>query len=73
LAASTSAGAGAHGSSPQKLAQLQQITRGSFTTALDHILLVAAVIAFVSGVLCFVLIRQEDFVAHAPGAPETPA
>ena len=60
-----------HGGSAQKLAALNQITRGSFTTALDHILLVAAVIAFVSGVLCFVLIRQKDFVQH--GAEEAPA
>ncbi len=56
---------------PQQLATLQQIARGSFTTALDHILLVAAVIAFVCGVLSFVLIRQKDFVQHA--APDAPA
>src|SRR3954471_15280036 len=65
--------AGSNGGSPQQLAALQQITRGSFTTALDHILLVAAVIAFVSGILCFVLIRQKDFVRHDPGATEAPA
>jgi hypothetical protein len=47
---------------------LRQVTRGSFTTALDHILLVAAIIAIVCGVLTFVLIRQKDFVQH--GAPE---
>ena len=54
------------GGSQKQLAALQQVTRGSFTAALDHILLVAAVIAFVSGLLSFVLIRQKDFVAHAP-------
>src|SRR4051794_1043866 len=54
----------AGGGGPAKLATLQQITRGSFTAALDHILLVAAVIAFVCGVLSFVLIRQQDFVRH---------
>jgi EmrB/QacA subfamily drug resistance transporter len=59
------------GGSPQQLAALQQITRGSFTTALDHILLVAAIIAIVCGVLSFVLIRQQDFVQH--GAVEAPA
>jgi len=53
---------------PQHLATLQQIARGSFTDALDHILLVAAVIAFVCSVLSFVLIRQKDFVQY--GAPE---
>src|SRR3954454_873839 len=65
--------AGSRGGSPQQLAALQQITRGSFTSALDHILLVAAVIAFVSGILCFFLIRQKDFVRHDPGATEAPA
>src|SRR4051794_12199976 len=59
------------GASRQQLAELQQITRGSFTTALDHILLVAAVIAFVCGVLSFVLIRQKDFVQH--GVEDAPA
>jgi EmrB/QacA subfamily drug resistance transporter len=50
--------------SPTKLAALEQITRGSFTTALNHILLVAGIIAIVCGVLSFVLIRQKDFVQH---------
>jgi len=59
------------GASRQQLAELQQITRGSFTTALDHILLVAAVIAFVCGVLSFVLIRQKDFVQH--GVEDAPS
>src|SRR4051794_10728161 len=57
--------------SPRKIATLQQITRGSFTAALDHILLVAAAIAFVCGVLTLVLIRQKDFVKH--GIDDTPA
>jgi EmrB/QacA subfamily drug resistance transporter len=55
----------------RRVATMQQITRGSFTTALDHILLVAAVIAFVCGALSFVLIRQKDFVPHGPD--EAPA
>jgi EmrB/QacA subfamily drug resistance transporter len=56
--------------SPQQLAQLRLIAVGSFTDALNHILLVGAVIALVCGVLCFVLIRQKDFVRHDPeGAP----
>ena len=59
------AGRSGGGASPQRLAELQQITRGSFTTALDHILLVAAVIAFVCGVASFFLIRQKDFVKHS--------
>jgi EmrB/QacA subfamily drug resistance transporter len=55
---------------PQSLAALEQITRGSSTTALNYILLVAAILAFVCGALSFVLIRQKDFVQQdAPQAP----
>jgi EmrB/QacA subfamily drug resistance transporter len=57
------------GASDKQLAALQHVARGSFTTALDHILLVAAIIALVCGVLTFVLIRQKDFVQH--GAEDT--
>src|SRR3954451_13557328 len=56
---------------PQQLAALQQIARGSFTTALDHILLVAAIIAMVCGLLSLLLIRQKEVVPYA--APEAPA
>jgi len=66
-ATSLFAQAPATGNSPERLAALQQITRGSFTTALDHILLVAAIIALACGVLSFVLIRQKDFVQHTAG------
>jgi hypothetical protein len=56
--------------SPAKLSALHLIAVGSFTTALNHILLVAAVIAFVCGLLCLGLIRQQDFVRHdAEGGP----
>jgi EmrB/QacA subfamily drug resistance transporter len=58
-----------HGGGAGQLAALQHLTRASFTDALNHILLVGAVIAFVCGVLCFVLIRQKDFVQHATDAP----
>jgi EmrB/QacA subfamily drug resistance transporter len=46
------------------------ITRGAFTTGLNLILLVAAVIALVSGVVALAAIRGKDF-AHqqAPGSP----
>jgi hypothetical protein len=36
--------------------------------ALNHVTLIAAAIAFASGVLSLVLIRQQDFVAR--GAPQ---
>jgi EmrB/QacA subfamily drug resistance transporter len=47
------------------------ITRSAFTTGLDHILLVAAVIALVSGVISLAAIRTRDF-AHQQG-PTPPA
>ena len=43
------------------------ITRTAFTTGLNHILLVAAVIALVSGVVSLAAIRGKDF-AHQRGA-----
>jgi EmrB/QacA subfamily drug resistance transporter len=55
------------------------LTRAAFTSALDRILLVGAVLALVAAVICFFTIRTKDFVqAHAPqgagdGAQATPA
>jgi EmrB/QacA subfamily drug resistance transporter len=46
------------------------ITRTAFTTGLDHILLVAAIIALVAGVACLFAIRNKDLVAQqGPVAP----
>jgi EmrB/QacA subfamily drug resistance transporter len=42
-----------------------------FVDGMNHILLVGAAIAFVAGVLSFVLIRQRDYVAHAPAVSGT--
>jgi len=49
------------------------ITRAAFTAGLNHILLVAAIIALASGVVSLLSIRGRDF-AHqgAPGAAEAP-
>jgi EmrB/QacA subfamily drug resistance transporter len=44
------------------------ITRAAFTTGLNYILLVAAVIALVSAVVSLVAIRSKDF-AHQGGSP----
>jgi hypothetical protein len=41
----------------------------SFVDALNHIGLIAAVMAFVVGGLCLVLVRQKDFVGHGAPAP----
>jgi hypothetical protein len=38
------------------------ITRSAFTTGLNHILLVAAIIALASGVISLIAIRTRDFV-----------
>src|SRR5258708_10577820 len=50
------------------------ITRTSFTTRLDRILLVAAIIALASGVVSLAAIRSKDFARAAPrgqeGSPE---
>ncbi len=43
-----------------------------FVDGLNHILLVGAGIAFVAGVLSFVLIRQRDYVAQTAGVSGTP-
>ncbi len=51
---------------PQQRGPAVVAARSAFTTGLDHILLVAAIIALTSGVLALALIRSRDF-AH----PET--
>ena len=48
------------------------ITRAAFTAGLDRILLVAAIIAFVAGVVSLAAIRGRDFHRAAPGGPEGP-
>ena len=48
------------------------ITRAAFTTGLDRILLVAAIIAFVAGVISLAAIRSRDFGRAAPGGQEGP-
>ena len=40
------------------------ITRTAFTTGLNHILLVAAIIAFVAGVVSLAAIRGKDFASQ---------
>jgi EmrB/QacA subfamily drug resistance transporter len=49
---------------------LADAATSSFVDALNHIGLIAAVLAFVVGALCLVLIRQKDFVQQ--GAPAVP-
>jgi EmrB/QacA subfamily drug resistance transporter len=52
--------------------QVAAITRAAFTSGLNHILLVAAIIALASGVVCLVAIRQRDFAQQQQGAVAPP-
>lgn len=45
------------------------VLRGSFTSALNEILLIAAIISLASAVLAFALIRSRDFVPAGGGPP----
>ncbi len=49
---------------PQQRGVLTEVVRGSFTTALNDVLLVAAFISLAAGVLSFLLIRSKDLVSH---------
>ncbi|CAN5423590.1 MFS transporter [soil metagenome] len=62
-------------SAPQaSQAQISDLATSSFVDALNHIILIAMVLAFAAAVLTLLLIRQRDFVAHggppAGAAPE---
>jgi EmrB/QacA subfamily drug resistance transporter len=67
------------GNIKQTLGQLPANTRGTvgmitktaFTIGLNYILLVAAIIALVSGALSFSLIRTKDFAQHQPARTAT--
>jgi predicted MFS family arabinose efflux permease len=48
------------------------ITRAAFTTGLNRILLVAAIIALVSAVVALVTIRSKDFAQQQGAAPQAP-
>jgi EmrB/QacA subfamily drug resistance transporter len=48
-------------------------TEAAFVSGLDEILLITAILAAVAGVLATALIRQQDFVVHAPPQPAAAA
>jgi EmrB/QacA subfamily drug resistance transporter len=48
--------------------QIAAVATSSFVDALNHITLLAAVLAFATAVVTFVLIRQKDFVQHGPAS-----
>jgi hypothetical protein len=45
------------------------VTRAAYTAGLNQILLVAAIIAFASGLVSLAAIRGQDFVAQGPAPP----
>jgi EmrB/QacA subfamily drug resistance transporter len=49
---------------PTQRVQLAEVVRGSYTTALNEVLLIAAVVSFAAGVLAFALIRSKDFATR---------
>ena len=51
-------------------ATIADLATSSFVDALNHITTIAAVMAFAAGVLCLVLIRQQDFVQQGPPPPD---
>ena len=53
---------------PGARAALLDAARAAFINGLDEILVVAAVVAFVGGLLAFVLVRERDFVGRAEPA-----
>ena len=50
--------------------RLEHAIHAAFTAALNDILLVAAVMALVGGLLALALVRDSDFVAHGVPEPE---
>ena len=52
---------------PQERGLLVEIARGSFASALDEILWIAAIVTLVAGVASFFLIRSKDFVSPPQG------
>ena len=49
--------------------QLAAVATSSFVDALNHITMIGACVAFASATLCFVLIRQKDFVVQEGPPP----
>jgi EmrB/QacA subfamily drug resistance transporter len=53
---------------PAQRGPVEIAARAAFTAGLNRILLVAAIVAVVSGLLSLLLIRSQDFVQHEPEA-----
>jgi hypothetical protein len=56
--------------------RISEVATSAFVDSLNHIILIAMLLAFATGVLTLLLIRQKDFVVHGgppAAAPETEA
>jgi hypothetical protein len=53
--------------------QLATVAEAAFDSGLNHILLIAAVLAIAGAALCAVLVRPADFVVRREAAPAQPA
>jgi hypothetical protein len=54
---------------PPLRGQVALITKDAFTSALNRIILVAAIIAIAAGVIAFLTIRNKDFAHQRTAAP----
>jgi EmrB/QacA subfamily drug resistance transporter len=61
-------GAAASGAPPGAHADLLAVAQSAFIDGLDEILVVAAIVAFVGGLLALALVRERDFVGRAQPA-----
>ncbi len=59
---------GGPGAGQQAFDLVTRVGTAGVVDALNHIVLIGAAIAFISGLLTLALIRQKDFVAHGPAA-----
>jgi predicted MFS family arabinose efflux permease len=51
---------------------VESAATGSFVDALNHIVVISAVISLIAGIACLFLIRARDFVSHGAPGPEGP-
>jgi hypothetical protein len=73
LVASGGSAAAARAAPPALRDQVTHAAATAFTSALNEIFLIGAVIAFTGAVLGFALTRGSDFVPHGPAQPEADA
>ncbi len=64
---------GGSGAGQQAFDLVNQVGTSAVVDALNHITLIAAVIAFAAAAFCLVLIRQKDFVVRGGPAPQADA